>query len=203
MILRIFLQQLLEKPEPDLSNKENSHEWTLDEINAAADSFSIAILSPKLLKQLENNSSLENKSELVDNKIKNKNEIKSEYLTPKSPPTHISIDQIPQISSQCFLTKYNKEIANLSKSYEAEQKYGGTGDNIDHKITIFYHLCARNGIPEEAHAMALSVMAIEHLRNFFEGPGYNRANLDEWNWIPLMTVINSNPGKPVLECLKV
>ncbi|KHJ31338.1 hypothetical protein EV44_g4069 [Erysiphe necator] len=186
MILRIFLQQLLEKPEPDLSNKENSHEWTLDEINAAADSFSIAILSPKLLKQLENNSSLENKSELVDNKIKNKNEIKSEYLTPKSPPTHISIDQIPQIvdqdnnlsisrqSSQCFLTKYNKEIANLSKSYEAEQKYGGTGDNIDHKITIFYHLCARNGIPEEAHAMALSVMlkdfALDH---------YSSANLSQ------------------------
>ncbi|KAI6251051.1 hypothetical protein HI914_00105 [Erysiphe necator] len=98
--------------------EENPHEWTLDEINAAADSLSIPIISPKLLKQLENNSSVENKSELVDNEIKNKNEIKSEYLTP---PTHISIDQIPQIVS--------KKIANLSKSYEAEQKYGGTGDN--------------------------------------------------------------------------
>ncbi|RKF60480.1 hypothetical protein OnM2_050041 [Erysiphe neolycopersici] len=216
--------------------EENPHQWTLDEINAAANSLSLPIKSPQLLKQLVNNNSAENKSESLENKLKTKNEIKFDYLTSKSPPMRISIDQIPQIidqdnhppisrqSSPCCLTKYRKEIAYLSKSYKAEQKYGGTGDNIDHKLTIFYHLCARNGIPEEAHTMALSVMlkgfaldhyfsanlsqlnfpkAIEHLCISFEGPGHNRANLDEWNRIKFTTIINANPGKPVLECLKI
>ncbi|RKF79300.1 hypothetical protein GcM1_203012 [Golovinomyces cichoracearum] len=43
--------------------------------------------------------------------------------------------------------------------------------------------------------------AIEHLRNYFQGPEFHRKNLSEWNSITLKTVIVENPDKSIGECL--
>ena len=45
--------------------------------------------------------------------------------------------------------------------------------------------------------------ACEHLRNFFEGPGFQRKNLDEWNTITLTTVMAGNTDKSTSECLQL
>ena len=37
--------------------------------------------------------------------------------------------------------------------------------------------------------------ACDNLRNFFEGPGYNRRNLDKWNAISLTSILAENPEK--------
>jgi hypothetical protein len=41
--------------------------------------------------------------------------------------------------------------------------------------------------------------ACTNLRNFFEGPGYHRRNLDEWNSITLASTIVKNPEKTTYE----
>ncbi|RKF76297.1 hypothetical protein GcM1_228048 [Golovinomyces cichoracearum] len=45
-------------------------------------------------------------------------------------------------------------------------------------------------------------LAIDYLRNFFEGPGCNRRNLGKWNATNLKPTISQNPNKTTSECLQ-
>jgi hypothetical protein len=116
-----------------------------------------------------------------------------------------------------------KEIATVAKVYTDGQKYNGS-TSFDYKLTIFYNICKRSGLPREGYATAFPTMlkglAEEHyyssnladrsfedtciyMRNFFEGPEYYRKNLTEWNSISLQEVINSNADKGIYQCFQL
>jgi hypothetical protein len=109
----------------------------------------------------------------------------------------------------------SKQVADVAKIYTDDQKYDGTNGSLDHKLTIFWDICERVELPEHAQMKAFPAMlkglaqdhfysnrlskrtmseACNHLRNFFEGPGFHRRNLDEWNSISLTSITAQNPA---------
>jgi hypothetical protein len=138
-------------------------------------------------------------------------------LPPIQPPVELSTQRT-----------YSKEISEVAKMITEEQKYSGNGEDesLDHKLTIFYDICARVNLPQELYVRAfpalLKGLAQDHfynnqlsqrnlddiytnLKNFFEGPGYHRRNLDKWNTITLSTVTAEakNSTKSTQECLQL
>ena len=109
--------------------------------------------------------------------------------------------------------------------YKEEQKYDGhsTG-SFDYRLTIFYDMCKVANVPREAYLDALPGMlkgmalnrlynhkatnpgnltfsrACDHMRGFFEGAEYQRANLEKWHKTTLQGIISENPGKSTSEC---
>jgi hypothetical protein len=92
-----------------------------------------------------------------------------------------------------------KKIATVAKVYTDGQKYNRS-TSFDYKLTIFYNICKRSGLPRKAYAITFLIMlkglAEEHyyssnlvdrsfeytcayMRNFFKGPEYYRKNLME------------------------
>jgi hypothetical protein len=119
---------------------------------------------------------------------------------------------------------YGKEIGIVAKIYTEEQKYGGIDESFDYKLKIFYDICKRAGLPNTAYIDAFPTMlkglaqdhfynhdlserpfdqACTHLRNFFEGPGYYRKNLDEWNATTLASIVQENTSKTLYQCLQL
>ncbi len=96
---------------------------------------------------------------------------------------------------------YSKELGNLLKQYTEAEKYGGYNDNLMYKLRIFRDKCNRAGVPQAAYQKGFSIMLkgqaltqyykasvdnltfgqmLERLSAFFEGPGFQRRNLDQW-----------------------
>ena len=151
-------------------------------------------------------------------------------LQPILPDSKVPSSQTPQRVQALGPTSpippptYVAQMSNSIKVYSGEAKHEGTGDSIDHKLTNFHHLCDLTGVAREASARALAVMlsrfakehylaanpsyltfeqAANHLRNFFEGPGYNRRNLGTWNGSSLKLIVSQNKAKPTSECLQI
>ncbi|KAI1003494.1 hypothetical protein K3495_g4718 [Podosphaera aphanis] len=122
------------------------------------------------------------------------------------------------------LVGYGREITNMAKFYTEEKKYGGTGEGLDHKLKIFYNICDRADVPEEAYEKAFPTMlkglaldfyytnelsnlsfqkVTENLRNYFQGPEFLRKNLGEWNSITLKKIMAENSNKSTVECLQL
>ncbi|KAI1002948.1 hypothetical protein K3495_g5256 [Podosphaera aphanis] len=110
----------------------------------------------------------------------------------------------------------------MAKIYTEEQKYSGTNDSLDYKLRIFYDICSRVDFPQQAYLKALPTMlkglaldiyyinelskmsfndAIDHLRNYFQGPEFQRKCLSEWNSVTLKSVIAENTDKSTSDCL--
>jgi len=53
---------------------------------------------------------------------------------------------------------FGKELTNLAKIYTEDNKYSGENDNFDFKLIIFYDLCSRTNIPENAMVKAYLIM---------------------------------------------
>jgi hypothetical protein len=87
----------------------------------------------------------------------------------------------------------------VAKVYTNKQKYNGS-ISFDYKLTIFYNICKRSGLPCEGYATVFPTMlkglAEDHyyssnladklfedtciyMRNFFKGPEYYQKNLTE------------------------
>jgi hypothetical protein len=87
----------------------------------------------------------------------------------------------------------------VAKVYTDGQKYNRF-TSFDYKLTIFYNICKRSGLPREGYATAFLTMlkglakehyyssnladrlfedTCFHMRNFFEGPEYYWKNLTE------------------------
>jgi hypothetical protein len=124
---------------------------------------------------------------------------------------------------------FGKELTNLAKMYTEDNKYSGEDDNFDFKFTIFYDLCSRADVPQEAKVKAYPTMlrglALDHYytnlknvtmtlsfnqicdatRHYFEGPEYRRGILGQWNSITLRSVMSKgeNTGKSTLDCLQL
>ena len=64
---------------------------------------------------------------------------------------------------------YSHELTQLDKTYQNEDKFSGTGDNLDFKLNIFYEKCERIGIPQELFGKAASLMLSGEARSYFFG----------------------------------
>jgi hypothetical protein len=53
---------------------------------------------------------------------------------------------------------YSKEVATIAKIYTDDQKYDGVNDSFDFKLTIFYNICKRSGLPLEGYVVAFPSM---------------------------------------------
>ena len=53
---------------------------------------------------------------------------------------------------------YSKEAATIAKIYTDDQKYNGVSDSFDFKLTIFYDICRRSGLPPEGYMTAFPTM---------------------------------------------
>jgi len=54
--------------------------------------------------------------------------------------------------------RYSKEIAIIIKIYIDDQKYNGVSDSFDFKLTIFYNICKRSGLPLEGYVVVFPSM---------------------------------------------
>ena len=46
----------------------------------------------------------------------------------------------------------------LDKVYKDEDKFSGTGDNFNFKVTIFYNKCRQIGLPPNVYIQGASIM---------------------------------------------
>lgn len=118
---------------------------------------------------------------------------------------------------------YSHELTQLDKVYKDDDKFSGTGDNLDYKLAIFYDKCNRIGLPPEMYGRAASIMLsgqaqtyyynnrsamatwpefVASLRKFFEGTEWNRLNRAKWQTINLADVITANPTLSTADCLR-
>ncbi len=119
---------------------------------------------------------------------------------------------------------YSKELGNLPKQYTEAEKYGGYNDNLLYKLRLYKDKCNRAGVPQAAYQKGFSTMLkgqaltqyikanadnltfgqmLERLSAFFEGPGFQRKNLDQWEQLSLPKVMRENPDKKVDACLSI
>ena len=118
-----------------------------------------------------------------------------------------------------------KLISEVAKQYSDDMKFTGTsGGSFDYKLTIFLDICQRVELPRESVMRAfptmLKALALEYfynnrlshqpfetvctnIRNFFEGPGFHRRNLDKWESISLASIVAENPDKSTLEAVQL
>ena len=123
-------------------------------------------------------------------------------------------------------TDFGREIGNLAKMYQDENKYSGSSDSFKYKVVIFHECCARVSIPDEAKAKAfptmLKDMALDYfystlfpnknlgfhqmcegMYEYFEGKQHTQDSLARWNALTLPSVISKNEDKPIEECFQI
>ena len=54
--------------------------------------------------------------------------------------------------------KYSKEVATIVKIYTDNQKYNGVSNSFNFKLTIFYNICKRSGLPLKGYIVAFPSM---------------------------------------------
>ena len=117
-----------------------------------------------------------------------------------------------------------KLIGEVARIYTEDQKYDGTNGSFDHKLTIFLDICQRVDLPQDALMRAFPTMlkglaqdffynntlsqrtyevACTNIRNFFEGPEYQRRNLDKWNATDLNSTTAKHPEKSIFEVVQI
>lgn len=122
------------------------------------------------------------------------------------------------------LTSHIRELADMTKFYTEEEKYSGSQDRFDFKLTIFKDICEKVNLPEDKRIKGLPIMLkgdakkfyyqslfphINNLTNFdevankiksnFEGAEYQRTILENWQDITLDSFILKSPEKPLSE----
>jgi hypothetical protein len=147
--------------------------------------------------------------------------------TPAQEPVQVrqpTLEPAPEPTLTIQPSSGAKLISEIAKIYTDEQKYNGTNSSFDHKLTIFLDICQRVELPQTALMKAFPTMlkglALDHfysnqlpqrsyteacanIRNFFEGPGYHRCNLDKWNSITLASISAGNPDKSTFENIQL
>jgi hypothetical protein len=114
----------------------------------------------------------------------------------------------------------SKQVSEIIKVYADDDKYDGRNGSLDFKLIIFRDICRRVELPQEALMLAFPAMlkglprrqyyskqlsnrtfneACTHLRNYFEGPSFQRRNHAIWNSTTLATITAANPAKSTYE----
>jgi len=91
------------------------------------------------------------------------------------------------------LPMYSKEVATIAKIYTDDQKYNGVSNSFNFKLTIFYNIYKRAGLPPKGYITVFLTMlkglaqdyyyngslltrsfteAYNHMRYFFKGLEY-------------------------------
>ena len=63
------------------------------------------------------------------------------------PPAQYLYPSTANTDSDIHLPIYNKEAATIVKIYTDDQKYNGVSDSFNFKLTIFYNIYRRSGLP--------------------------------------------------------
>ncbi|POS82943.1 hypothetical protein EPUL_006241, partial [Erysiphe pulchra] len=114
---------------------------------------------------------------------------------------------------------YGKELANLAKMYNINEKYGGTStESFNYKFNMFLDSCSRAQLAENALPLAFPIMLkltalefyysscqgfnltieqlIQKFQDQFEGEEYRRNALLNWNNTNLRTWLRQNTDLP-------
>ncbi|POS84537.1 hypothetical protein EPUL_004867 [Erysiphe pulchra] len=154
-------------------------------------------------KTSENNDSLQTGQEFIKKDLDKSKEFRFSQLSP-------------------HLTSYIKELADMTKFYTEEEKYSGSQERFDFKLTIFKDICEKVNLPEDKRIKGLPIMLkgdakkfyyqslfphINNLTNFdeivnkikskFEGAEYQRTILENWLGITLDSFTLKSPEKPL------
>ena len=62
---------------------------------------------------------------------------------------------------------YNKKVATIIKIYTDDQEYDRVSDSFDFKLTIFYNICKRSGLPPEGYIVAFPSILEGHAQDHF------------------------------------
>jgi hypothetical protein len=225
-LARVLLDVIQEEDEP--------HKWTDDELQAT-----LQEVCPMITVSLRNrlNASLTQLAANISHNLRRPvtPPVTSPGATPApAPPSdykqiHSLLDQMlhnkeggdnSTNDTATAAPKYSREAATIAKIYTDDQKYAGVANSFDFKLTIFYDICKRSGVPPDGYMTVFPTMlkglaqdyyysssmstrtfeeACNHIRQFFEGPEFYRKNLNEWNATSLQSVINENPDKPIYQ----
>ncbi|KAH6667382.1 hypothetical protein B0J14DRAFT_642344 [Halenospora varia] len=145
---------------------------------------------------------------------------------PQLPGSQQQLPLSPLPQQQLLNDSTAKRITDLEKVYNEEKKFGGgLYDVLDSKLKIFYDNCARIGLPNTMHNIALPTMLKGRASDFYydqlSGKGYDfdymvfklKAHFDtdenrqeymaEWRETTFPQMIATNPGKSRLEVLQM
>ena len=75
------------------------------------------------------------------------------------------------------MTDYGKEIANITKIYIKEQKYGSINKSLDYKLTIFYNIYNYVNIPQEAYFKVFPTILKDQFQTTFIQTNYSTYHL--------------------------
>ena len=53
---------------------------------------------------------------------------------------------------------YSKEVATITKIYTDDQKYNRVSNSFNFKLTIFYNICKRAGLPPKGYITVFPTM---------------------------------------------
>lgn len=68
------------------------------------------------------------------------------------------LDEQDQRLTQTRDNQLTRELVLLDKIYKEEDKFGGTVDNFDFKVTVYFDKCRRAGLPSHAYIQGASIM---------------------------------------------
>ena len=76
-------------------------------------------------------------------------------ILPGAPPTQYLHPSTTNTDPAMHLPIYSKEVA---KIYTDDQKYNGVSNSFNFKLTIFYNICKRAGLPSKGYITAFLTM---------------------------------------------
>lgn len=207
--------------------QENPLEWSKDEIEdqLVADKLPFdSRFNPNW-----NNQNLPPLSKLSATSLTTKQNIsdKTEIISKCDPTSQQQLKTLGQYSaktSDSFIRSNGRELADMAKSYFDEDKYSGSQDRFDFKLTIFKDICQRINLAEDKWIKGLPIMLkgnartyyyqslfphidettsfetiINKIKSNFEGAEYHRTVLETWQDMTLDSSLLKSPEKSISE----
>jgi len=79
-------------------------------------------------------------------------------ILPGLPPAQHLYPSTANTDPAMHLPTYSKEAATIAKIYTDDQKYNRVSNSFDFKLTIFYNICKRAGLPPKGYITAFPTM---------------------------------------------
>jgi len=70
---------------------------------------------------------------------------------PSAPPAQYLYPSTANTDPAIHLPMYSKEAATIAKIYTDDQKYNRVSNSFNFKLTIFYNICKRAGLPSKGY----------------------------------------------------
>jgi len=79
-------------------------------------------------------------------------------ILPGAPPAQYLYPGTANTDPAIHLPIYSKEAATIAKIYTDDQKYNRVSNSFNFKLTIFYNICKRAGLPSKGYITAFPTM---------------------------------------------